>query len=92
MEDREILAPTNEIVEEINNWVITLIDGEEKIFLSADSTCKASSYIEDQDMLYPTEFLNSLKFLGLPNHTLKVKVGLLPIMLLRNFEPNNWAL
>ena len=35
--------------------------------------------------MYPTEFLNSLKFPGIPNHELRLKVGL-PVMLLRNIN------
>jgi ATP-dependent DNA helicase PIF1 len=33
----------------------------------------------------PTEFLNNLKFPGIPDHQLKLKVGL-PVMLLRNIN------
>ena len=58
---------------------------KKKIFLSIDAICNVSSYTDDQDILYPTEFLNSLKFPGLPNHKLKLKIGL-PIMLLRNLN------
>nr|CAD1830002.1 unnamed protein product [Ananas comosus var. bracteatus] len=36
-------------------------------------------------MLYPVDFLNSLKFNGILNHEIKLKVGA-PIMLLRNIN------
>jgi hypothetical protein len=35
--------------------------------------------------LYPTEFLNTLKFAGIPDHELRLKIGL-PVMLLRNIN------
>ncbi|KAL0008392.1 hypothetical protein SO802_009894 [Lithocarpus litseifolius] len=85
LQERAILAPTNEVVEDINNYMIDLIDADEETYLSANSICKASTNILDQDVMYPTELLNSLKFPGIPNHKLRLKVGL-PIMLLHNLN------
>ena len=65
--------------------MIDLIDVDEETYLSANSICKASTNILDQDVMYPTELLNSLKFPGIPNHKLRLKVGL-PIILLRNLN------
>nr|POF06026.1 hypothetical protein CFP56_47739 [Quercus suber] len=70
----KFLAPTNEVVEDINGYMIDLINVDEETYLSADSLCKASSNILDQDVMYPIEFLNSLKFPGIPNHKLILKV------------------
>ena len=61
--------------------MIDLINVDEKIYFSANSISKASTNILDQDVMYPKEFLNSLKFPGILNHKLRLKVGL-PIMLL----------
>ncbi|KAK4562376.1 hypothetical protein RGQ29_005026 [Quercus rubra] len=88
LEEIAILAPTNEVVEDINGYMIDLINVDEETYLSADSLCKASSNILDQDVMCPIEFLNSLKFPGIPNHKLRLKVGL-PIMLLRNLNQSN---
>ncbi|XP_030963743.1 uncharacterized protein LOC115984893 [Quercus lobata] len=87
LQERAILAPTNEVVEELNDYVVSCLHGEEQTYLSSDSICKASSNIADQDILYTGEFLNTLRFPGLPNHKLKLKLGL-PIMLLRNLNQN----
>ncbi|WOH09902.1 hypothetical protein DCAR_0729362 [Daucus carota subsp. sativus] len=83
--DRAILTPLNEYVEAVNNEVLHRLPGELKIYRSYDSVCKSASTAVDE-VLYPPEYLNSLKFSGLPNHELQVKVGS-PIMLLRNLNP-----
>ncbi|KAL4626606.1 hypothetical protein ACB092_05G109200 [Castanea dentata] len=75
LQDRAILAPTNEVVEELNDYVVSCLQGEDQTHLSSDSICKASSNIANQDITI------------LPNHKLKLKIGL-PIMLLRNLNQN----
>ena len=65
--------------------MIDLINVDEETYLSANSICKASTNILDQDVMYPKEFLNSLKFTSIPNHKLRLKAGLL-IMLFRNLN------
>ncbi|CAL4998052.1 unnamed protein product [Urochloa decumbens] len=85
LEERAILCLRNETVNEINSYIMDQIPGEEVKYLSSDTICKGMSTIEDEDMLYPAEFLNSLKFSGVPDHKLILKVGL-PIMLLRNIN------
>ncbi|XP_065619225.1 uncharacterized protein LOC136063172 [Quercus suber] len=87
IQDRAFLGPTNEVVEELNDYIISSINGVEHEYLSSDSICKASLNVVDQDILYHIEFLNNLRFLGFPNHKLTLKVGL-PIMLLRNLNQN----
>lgn len=44
--------------------------------------------IKADEVLYPPKYLNSLKFSGMPNHEINVKVGA-PIMLLRNLNAKN---
>jgi ATP-dependent DNA helicase PIF1 len=75
-------------VNEINDYMIDLLSSDTETYFSADSICKSSSYIQNEDVLYPVEFLNSLKFPGIPNHKLRLAVGL-PIMLLRNLNQSN---
>ncbi|XP_044396285.1 ATP-dependent DNA helicase pif1 isoform X1 [Triticum aestivum] len=84
LEERAILCPRNETADQITAYIMSQIRGEEVTYFSSDTTCKAMSTVEDEDMLYPTEFLNST-FSGIPDHELRLKVGL-PIMLMRNIN------
>ncbi|XP_075665627.1 uncharacterized protein LOC142635332 [Castanea sativa] len=85
LQERAILAPTNEIVNKINDQILSLVDEEELVYLRSDTVYKSSNSITNLDMLYLVEFLNSLEFPGIPKHKLKLKVGI-PIMLLRNLN------
>ncbi|XP_075663183.1 uncharacterized protein LOC142632710 [Castanea sativa] len=73
VQDRAILTPTNEVVEELNDYFVSSLNGEVHEYLSSDSICKASLNVPDQDILYTVEFLNMLRFPGLPNHKLTLK-------------------
>ncbi|KAL5163192.1 ATP-dependent DNA helicase PIF1 [Glycine soja] len=82
---RAILASTNETVEEVNDYILSLIPGEQMEYLSSD-------YIEKSEIIdswhfqsITIEFLNSLNTYGLPNHCIKLKIDG-PIMLLRNLD------
>lgn len=61
--------------------MLSLLDGQEKIYLSFDIVYKISVDEEIGNILYPIEFLNSLKFNGVPNHDLRLKIDD-PIVLL----------
>ena len=63
------------------------LNGEVQEYLSSNSICKTSSNVPNQDILYTVEFLNTLRFLRLPNHKLTLKIGL-PVMLFRNLNQN----
>ena len=65
------------------------IEAPEQIYLSSDCISKASTYVETHGSLYSTKFLNSLKFAGIPNHELCLKLGCV-IMLMRNISQANW--
>ncbi|KAF1874356.1 hypothetical protein Lal_00008561 [Lupinus albus] len=82
---RAILASTIDIVHQINEYVLSIIPGEEKEYLSSDSLDISDvNDIEAVNILTP-EFINTLSTSGLPNHKIKLKVRI-PIMLLRNLD------
>ncbi|XP_076946734.1 uncharacterized protein LOC143618376 [Bidens hawaiensis] len=84
--DRALLAPLNEVVQEINERMLDLFPGEEVEYLSSDSLAESEDISEDFDQqLYSPDLLNGLKMSGMPNHRLALKVGV-PIMLLRNIN------
>nr|CAD1830078.1 unnamed protein product [Ananas comosus var. bracteatus] len=94
LRDWAIITPMNEIADdrargvtadEINTYVLSLLQNEERVYLSSDSICRSSTNVEEIDALYPVDLLNSSKFNGIPHHELKLKIGA-PIMLLRNIN------
>ncbi|CAN6919771.1 unnamed protein product [Brassica oleracea] len=86
LRETAILTPRNVTVDEINNYLVSKVPGEEKEYLSADSFAEnEQDSSEELDMSYPLEYLNSLEFPGLPAHKLRLKLGVL-VMLLRNLN------
>ena len=83
LQERAILTPKNEMVHELNDKIMKMIQGEGRTYFSSDNVCKASVNTNDEDLLYPTEFLNSLRFPGIPNIEVQIKVGT-PVIRLRN--------
>ena len=83
--DRAVLAPTLDLVEKVNDYVMGLIPGDEKEYLSADSVCKCDDDIGLDHRWITTEFLNDIKCSGMPNHRLILKIGV-PVMLLWNVD------
>jgi len=85
-----ILAPKNTDVDEVNNAILESISEESHTYLNANSlapTKEGASVVAriSMDSLYPVEFLNTLRFNGIANHELQLKVGV-PILLLRNLN------
>ena len=83
--NRAILSPTMEVVDQINDYMLSIIPGEPVEYYSSDSVCKTDSGEQAIEDLYDTEFLNTIKCSGLPKHKLMLKVGV-PIMLIRNID------
>ena len=84
-QERAILAPTHEEVDRINDFILSLIPGDEKDYLSSDSLCKTGSHTPEDESVYTSDYLNNIRCSGIPNHQLKLKIGV-PIMLLRNID------
>ncbi len=87
---RNILAPKNTDIDEVNNVILKSLSEELHTYLRANSLtpteegASAAARIS-MDSLYPVEFLNTLQFGGIANHKLELKMSV-PILLLRNFN------
>jgi len=86
-QNRAILTPKNVTVEEINAFCLSLMTGEEVTYLSCDSHLANPSMVNRVEDVHTPEFLNTITASGLPNHKIKLKVGV-PVMLLRNLDQN----
>ncbi|TMX05173.1 hypothetical protein EJD97_001943 [Solanum chilense] len=69
------------MVHELNEIIMKMIPREARTYYSSHNVCKARVNTNKEDILYPTEFLNNLCFLGIPNHDIHLKVGI-PVLLL----------
>ncbi|XP_052621047.1 uncharacterized protein LOC111921783 [Lactuca sativa] len=85
-QERAILAPKNEVVQEINERLLKLFLGAQQEYLSSDSLSHAD-FVHDNidETLYSPDVLNGLRPSGMPIHKLVLKVGV-PVMLLRNID------
>jgi ATP-dependent DNA helicase PIF1 len=87
---RNILAPKNTNVDEVNNPILESLSKELHTYLRANSLTPTEEGVSvvvgvSMDSLYSVEFLNTLQFCSIANHELELKVGV-PILLLRNLN------
>lgn len=82
---RTIVSPLNAIADRINAAMLEKVPGPSREYLSYDGVADAHDQTTDVDLLYPTEFLNSININNFPQHVLSLKIGV-PIVLLRNIN------
>nr|GEU47034.1 ATP-dependent DNA helicase PIF1-like [Tanacetum cinerariifolium] len=87
-QEKAILALTNEVVDTINDHLLNKFPGEEMVYLSCDSIDKTERGFSIDEAVFSPKFINGLKFSGVSNHKLALKVGV-SIMLLRNIDQAN---
>ena len=71
--DKALLTPYNDDVTSLNGAVLDRLPGRVFELKSADSVARESG--NNDAIIYPIEFLNSLSFSGVPQHCLRLKVG-----------------
>ncbi|XP_057432698.1 uncharacterized protein LOC130725492 [Lotus japonicus] len=84
-QERAILAPTLESVEQVNNYMLSKLLGAEREYLSYDTPCRSDEDSQVDAEWFTYEFLIDVQRSGIPNHSLILKVGV-PTMLLRNID------
>ncbi|KAL8159306.1 hypothetical protein V2J09_000843 [Rumex salicifolius] len=52
---------------------------------SLDSLCNADTRVDNDESIFTVDYLNTIRCSGVPNHVLKLKIGV-PNMLLRNIN------
>ncbi|XP_042044796.1 uncharacterized protein LOC121790722 [Salvia splendens] len=85
MHDRAILAPTLDVDDEVNQFMILMDQSQGRVYLSSDSISNSDSTSNSSSEIHLVEFLNNLNCSSTPNHELMLKVGT-PVMLLRNIH------
>ncbi|KAL3620271.1 hypothetical protein CASFOL_035183 [Castilleja foliolosa] len=88
LQDRAILAPTLDVVDAVNDYMISKMSEDCHKYYSSNTVCRSDSTGDMLGDVHTPEFLNSIKCSGVPNHELNLKVGTL-VMLLRNTDPSN---
>ncbi|XP_073119824.1 uncharacterized protein [Henckelia pumila] len=84
-QQRAILAPTLDVVQSINEYMISLNHSEGRLYLSSDIASHSDKSVGLLHDVHTPEYLNGIKCFGVPNHKLNLKVGT-PVMLLRNVD------
>jgi hypothetical protein len=85
LRQRAILAPTNDIANEVNTHILDMVPTEGREYLSCDSKSSPAGTVQEEDLFYPPEVLNAVTVPNFPAHRLFLKKGV-PIMLLRNLS------
>ena len=61
-QERGILAPTLDVVEHVNKFLLSLVPGDEKEYINFDLVCKSDENSEGQSKWFTTEFLTISSF------------------------------
>ncbi|XP_073302926.1 uncharacterized protein [Primulina huaijiensis] len=86
-QQKAILAPTLDVVQSVNEYIIYMNHSDGRLYISSDTTCHSDKNIDLLHDVHTPEFLNSIRCFEVPNHELNFKLGTLVILiLLRNID------
>ncbi|PWA41444.1 hypothetical protein CTI12_AA476010 [Artemisia annua] len=83
LQEKTIACPKNETTDFINVHVVSMFQVDGRSYISIEKATPHGNDGGEAKLLYPTEYVNTLKFEGLPPHRIELKIGT-PTMLLRN--------
>ncbi|CAN1178190.1 ATP-dependent DNA helicase PIF1 [Linum perenne] len=86
IKERAIMTPTNKQVSTINDHILSIVPREARTYFSLDSIVPEGNASPNIQTVYPSEFLNTLSFNGVPEHAITLKEQT-PVMILRNINP-----
>ncbi|KAL4350204.1 uncharacterized protein LOC127742875 [Arachis duranensis] len=84
LKGRAILAPTINAIDKVNDYMTTMNNNECKTYVSSNK-CLPNKGSNEIKGIHTSGFLVTIKYSGVPNHELKLKVGC-PVMLIRNID------
>ncbi|GJR27193.1 DNA helicase [Tanacetum coccineum] len=85
LQQKAIVCPKNQIADAVNAKILSNAEGQSRIYLSNDEAIPTCIETSETELLYPTEYLNTITFPRFPPYELELKVGS-PIMLLQNLN------
>ncbi|XP_071728186.1 uncharacterized protein [Rutidosis leptorrhynchoides] len=85
LQQKAIVFPKNDAADTINKIIVDMVNGPVTTYNSYDSATPHGNDGGEAEMLYLTEYLNTLNYPGLLPHILDLKVGI-PAILLRNIN------
>nr|GEV42001.1 DNA helicase [Tanacetum cinerariifolium] len=85
LQEKAIVCPKNDTIDLINAKVMSMLPGYTTTYTSHDEAMPHGHDGGEVELLYPTEYLNTLNFVGILPYELKLKIDT-PIMLLRNIN------
>ncbi|GJU75430.1 DNA helicase [Tanacetum coccineum] len=83
LQQKAIVCPINSTADIINSKIMEKVQGVSTIYKSSDEAVPIGNNGGEIELLYPTEYLNTIQLSGFPPYELELKIGV-PIMLLRN--------
>ncbi|KAJ8961594.1 hypothetical protein NQ317_011137 [Molorchus minor] len=82
--ERAILAPTDAMIDAVNDKILAHLEGDLKTYVSVDEFNRQ----DDDTLNVPADLLHSINIPALAPHELQLKVGAI-VMLLRNLDVQN---
>ncbi|XP_071727892.1 uncharacterized protein [Rutidosis leptorrhynchoides] len=73
LQQKAIVCLKNNAADTINNLIVDMVDGLVTTYCSYDTATPHGNDDGEAELLYPTEYLNTLNYPGLPPHELHLK-------------------